>query len=135
MTDDRIAPDENWINKKWRPAMGWMYMTVCIFDFILFPILYTIAQMMIMGKPPKLEEWNPLTLMGGGLFHVAMGAVLGITAWSRGKEKIVGYENQQPQMRPTRYNEYNEYENDYGREDPADHRDRLTRNSFRETRS
>ena len=27
---------EDWINKKWRPAMGWMYMAVCIFYFFIF---------------------------------------------------------------------------------------------------
>jgi len=32
--------------------------------------------------------WQPLTLGGGGLYHLAMGAVLGIAAWSRGQEKI-----------------------------------------------
>ena len=30
---------EDWMQSKWRPAMGWMYMVVCIFDFIIFPIL------------------------------------------------------------------------------------------------
>ncbi|MFN9957295.1 MAG: hypothetical protein ACK55I_29675, partial [bacterium] len=28
------------MNRKWRPAMGWTYMAVCICDFILFPILH-----------------------------------------------------------------------------------------------
>jgi hypothetical protein len=36
------------------------------------------------------RQWQPLTLIGAGLFHMAMGAVLGITAWSRGQEKIAG---------------------------------------------
>jgi hypothetical protein len=29
-----------------------------------------------------------LTLAGAGLFHIAMGAILGITAWWRSREKI-----------------------------------------------
>ena len=33
---------EDWMNSKWRPAMGWLYMTVCAFDFILFPILWSL---------------------------------------------------------------------------------------------
>jgi hypothetical protein len=33
-------------------------------------------------------QWQPLTLLSGGVFHAAMGAVLGISAFSRGKEKI-----------------------------------------------
>lgn len=69
--------------------MGWMYMTVCIFDFILFPIMYTVVQF---SKSNLLQtafmQWQPLTLVSGGLFHMAMGAVLGIAAWSRGQEKM-----------------------------------------------
>jgi hypothetical protein len=32
----------------------------------------------------------PITLQGGGLFHVAMGAVLGVTAYGRTQEKLNG---------------------------------------------
>lgn len=82
---------EDWMNKKWRPAMGWMYMTVCIFDFILFPVMFTTVQFWeIEAANDAFRQWVPITLGGGGLFHVAMGAILGITAWSRGQEKISG---------------------------------------------
>jgi hypothetical protein len=62
-------------------------MTVCIFDFIIFPILWTIIQAYDHQGAVTIE-WEPLTLKGGGLFHAAMGAVLGVAAWSRGQEKI-----------------------------------------------
>lgn len=82
---------EDWINKKWRPAMGWMYMTVCIFDFILFPIMFTTVQFWEQqAANDAFRQWQPMTLIGGGLFHMAMGVVLGISAWSRGQEKING---------------------------------------------
>lgn len=85
---------EDWINKKWRPAMGWMYMVVCIFDFILFPILYTLVQFWEQeAANDAFRQWEPLTLSGAGLFHMAMGAVLGIAAWSRGQEKMAGVAN------------------------------------------
>ncbi len=80
--------NEDWMNRKWRPAMGWMYMTVCITDFILYPIWWAMFQDLNGVSPVK--PWEPLTLQGAGLFHMAMGAVLGITAWSRGQEKING---------------------------------------------
>jgi hypothetical protein len=80
---------ESWINRKWRPAMGWMYMTVCIFDFILFPIMFTIVQFWeFEAANDAFRQWEPITMTGAGLFHLAMGAVLGITAWSRGQEKM-----------------------------------------------
>ena len=56
----------------------------------IFPILWSLVQ--VMTKTP-LTQWNPLTLQGAGLFHLAMGAVLGIAAWSRGQEKISGTHN------------------------------------------
>jgi hypothetical protein len=37
-----------------------------------------------------VTQWNPLTLQGAGLYHVAMGAILGVAAWSRGQEKMAG---------------------------------------------
>lgn len=79
---------EDWINRKWRPVMGWMYMAVCIFDFILFPIAWSILQAVSAGS--VTTPWQPITLQGAGLFHIAMGAVLGIAAYGRTKEKLEG---------------------------------------------
>jgi hypothetical protein len=82
---------EDWMQKKWRPMMAVMYMMVCVFDFILFPIMFTAVQFWeIEAANDAFRQWNPITLGGGGLFHVAMGAVLGVSAWSRGQEKIAG---------------------------------------------
>ena len=80
--------NEDWINKKWRPVMGWMYMVVCVCDFTLFPILWSLLQALSHGQ--VTSQWQPVTLQGAGLFHVAMGAVLGIAAYGRTKEKIEG---------------------------------------------
>ena len=82
---------EDWMQKKWRPMMAVMYMMVCVFDFILFPIMFTVVQFWeVQAANDAFRQWNPITLGGGGLFHVAMGAVLGVSAWSRGQEKIAG---------------------------------------------
>ena len=81
---------EDWMTQKWRPAMGWTYMGICILDMAVFPIAWNILQ--AITKQP-LTQWTPLTLQGGGMFHIAMGAVLGISAWSRGREKMMGADN------------------------------------------
>jgi len=80
--------NSDWINKKWRPVMGWMYMMVCVCDFTIFPILWSVLQALSHGQ--VTSQWQPLTLQGAGLFHVAMGAVLGIAAYGRTKEKVAG---------------------------------------------
>lgn len=76
----------DWVNKKWRPMMGWMYMATCTFDFIIAPILWSIVQ--ALGQGQVSMQWRPLTLDGAGLYHVAMGAVLGIAAYGRTREKL-----------------------------------------------
>ena len=85
------AESEDWINKKWRPAMGWMYMAVCVTDFIIFPIAWSVLQAATNGS--VTTPWQPISLQGAGLFHIAMGAVLGIAAYGRTKEKIEGAAN------------------------------------------
>jgi len=93
---------EDWMNSKWRPMMGWMYMVVCMFDMIVFPILWSLLQSLNHGS--VTSQWNPLTLQGAGLFHIAMGAVLGIAAFGRTQEKMAGANNggvQLPTPAPT----------------------------------
>jgi hypothetical protein len=81
---------EDWMNSKWRPMMGWMYMLVCTMDMVVFPILWSLLQTM---THTQITQWNPLTLQGAGLFHIAMGAVLGIAAFGRTQEKLGGANN------------------------------------------
>jgi len=81
---------EDWMNSKWRPMMGWMYMVVCMMDMVVFPILWSLLQTF---THTAITQWNPLTLQGAGLFHIAMGAVLGIAAFGRTQEKMAGANN------------------------------------------
>jgi hypothetical protein len=82
---------EDWMNSKWRPMMGWMYMLVCTMDFVLFPILWSAIQ--AVGGGQVHTQWNPITLQGAGLFHIAMGAIIGVTAFGRTQEKLGGANN------------------------------------------
>jgi hypothetical protein len=106
---------EDWINRKWRPLMAVSYMAICLFDFIVAPVI-NYAFFGRMGT--DFISWKPLTMSDGGMFHIAMGAVLGITAWQRGEEKKTRYRN--------------DYEYEEPEYDRADHRDRLSSNSSRE---
>ena len=94
---------EDWMNSKWRPMMGWMYMVVCTMDMVVFPILWSLLQTL---NHQQITQWNPLTLQGAGLFHIAMGAVLGLAAWGRTQEKLGGANNggaQLPSSGPTAF--------------------------------
>jgi hypothetical protein len=85
--EDKKEGGTEWMQKLWRPAMGWMYMLICLADMIVFPVLWSLLQA-VTHSP--ITQWNPLTLQGAGLFHIAMGAVLGISAFGRTQEKLAG---------------------------------------------
>lgn len=82
--------DESWIKSYWRPAMGWLYMLICFVDFVLFPALTMILPAVLknFGVNADYEAWSSITLSNGGLIHLAFGAILGVAAWTRGKEKL-----------------------------------------------
>ncbi len=88
---DSEKKKEDWMNSKWRPMMGWLYMAVCAFDFVVFPILWSLLHAIMHST--TMTQWQPLTLQGAGLFHIAMGAVLGIAALGRTQEKLQGANN------------------------------------------
>ena len=83
---DSEKKKEDWMNSKWRPMMGWMYMAVCMADFVVFPVLWSLVQAIHGGQ--VATQWSPITLQGAGLFHMAMGAILGIAAFGRTQEKL-----------------------------------------------
>lgn len=97
-----ILPSSDWMSSRWRPAMGWVYMAICVCDFIIFPIAWSLLQVHFHGNIN--DQWDPITLQGAGLIHMAFGAILGVAAWSRGQEKITamlqGYETTGSTYRP-----------------------------------
>lgn len=80
---------DDYLKDLWRPLMAWVYAVTVMFDFVLAPILlgvYTVAT----GQ--RYIQWQPLTIQGGGMFHIAMGAVIGVSSYSHSQEKINGSE-------------------------------------------
>lgn len=90
-------PDEDFMTKKWRPMMAVTYMIINICDFVLFPVLFTTVQFWeIAAANDAFRQWQPMTLQGGGLIHMAFGAILGVAAWTRGQEKVATINNGAP---------------------------------------
>ena len=69
--------------------MAVLYMAVCSFDFIVAPILWSIAQA-LSNDGHISSQWQPLTLQGAGLLHLSFGAILGVAAYGRTQEKLAG---------------------------------------------
>lgn len=98
---------EEWYQKVWRPCLAFVYIAVVLFDFIIMPVyveyhnrgvdLSKIQDLDKLSPVSQVEAikqinlgeraWEPLTLGAGGLFHIAMGAILTGAAVTRGLEK------------------------------------------------
>lgn len=110
---------ENKFKKYWRPIAAYVYLGICIFDFVIGPIWLEQANQTVnvvaFAEIRKFDDkdvqmraldnvelgnrsWAPLTLQGGGLFHLAFGSLLGIAAFTRGREKIAAI-NSAPKLR------------------------------------
>lgn len=109
--------DNNLINSKWRIYAAYVYLGICIFDFTLMPLIFewinfhssnsdlinlalqfkdSSAQIQALNALKQSHTWSPLTLQGGGLFHVAFGGILGVAAWTHGQERIACQNSQPP---------------------------------------
>jgi hypothetical protein len=100
MEDDITKSNNDWLQRTWRPAVGVTYIVINVFDFILFPILWSAISIYTEGV---VKPWQPLTLETTGLFHLSFGAILGVAAWSRGQEKLAGVDYYSaPRIRPRR---------------------------------
>ncbi len=77
--------ENSWIKHYWRPMMAYQYLAVCIADFIVFP-LATMILSYFNGQ--TYMQWDPITLKESGFYHLSMGAIIGVAAWTRGQEKI-----------------------------------------------
>ena len=78
--------DQNIIKTYWRPAMAWQYFFVCLFDFLIAPAMH---MWFYSDNINNYVQWQPISLAGSGaMYHAAMGVIIGVYVWSRGKEKI-----------------------------------------------
>jgi hypothetical protein len=95
-----------WMQKDdgWKTMMALIYAVICIYDFIVVPVWFGLvrAQMPLTDLMVYLKDLDPsvqirvldaytfqhdpFTLKGGGLFHLAFGALLTGSALSRTKQ-------------------------------------------------
>lgn len=116
--------ENKWYQKTWLPFAAFAYIVICIFDFIIMPVYVTahnsrienavfktlegkdtlvFADAMIKANQAA-RQWNPITLLGAGMFHLAFGALLTGGAVTRGfakKSEIEGYWRNSPFIEPS----------------------------------
>ena len=94
---------EKWFVKYWRPAAAWIYLSICVFDFVIMPVWHLRSQgnldrvwelsmrlrpedqLQAVVQLTRRTSWEPLTLSESGMFHIAFGALLGVAAYTRGR--------------------------------------------------
>ena len=84
---------DSFLQKYWRPLIALTYAIIILFDFIIAPVLWTSSQIYLGAITAELSQWIPLTLQSNGLFHISIGGILGISAYTRGQEKIERLKN------------------------------------------
>jgi hypothetical protein len=63
--------------------MSLQYLLVCLCDFIVFPALT-----IVLNGSDHTHPWQSLTLSNGGMYHIAMGAIVGVATYMRSQEKL-----------------------------------------------
>jgi hypothetical protein len=102
MSEDSVQK-ETWFVKYWRPAAAWIYLSICVFDFVIMPVYHLRSQgnldqvwekslqlrpedqLQAVVQLTRRTSWQPITMAEGGFFHLSMGAILGVAAWTRGR--------------------------------------------------
>lgn len=87
---EQIDKQTEWLRTNWKPLAAYTYIAICLFDFILAPILtaFMSAYLHIPYVP-----WLPLTLQGGAMFHLSFGAILGASAYTNGLAQLEAVKN------------------------------------------
>jgi hypothetical protein len=108
---EKPVEETNVLGKHWRTACAIIYLVICVFDFLIMPAMLTQyskeqdysqlfieisklespqAQTALINKIDySVQTWDPITLQGAGMFHVAFGAILtGVVLSRTGRERI-----------------------------------------------
>ena len=89
-------------HSRWRWTALSVYLLICFYDFLFVPVWYGLnrpdisAFIEVINTTPHVlvqmelmktltAQHNPFTLMGGGLFHLAFGAILTGSAYGMSK--------------------------------------------------
>jgi len=88
----------------WKTVLATVYAVICLFDFVVAPAYFAYTRTRVLNDFENLQMVNlspaiqdqiaktitlrhsPFTLEGGGMFHIAFGALLTGSAISRIKE-------------------------------------------------
>lgn len=102
--------DDHWVKHFWRPMCAYVYIGICIFDFVVMPFTFeyiksrdkladvvtqiekinnTEVQLALIKRADYAggRSWEPMTTKDGSMFHLAFGGIVGASAAVRGLRK------------------------------------------------
>lgn len=102
--------DNHWIKHFWRPMCAYVYIGICVFDFVIMPFVFeyiksrdkldaVVVQIEKIDNPDVQlalikrvdyaggRSWEPMTTKDGSMFHLSFGAIIGANAAVRGLRK------------------------------------------------
>lgn len=83
---------DNAFTKYWRPFMCWQYGMTLAVDLVVMPIVSLVFFKTI---------WKPITFDQNAVtYHMAMGAIAGVTSWTRTQEKTAAMQAGPPPPGP-----------------------------------
>lgn len=81
-----VAPNQHWLDRYWRTAMAYTYLMICMYDFVLGPIVFNILE--YLNPDNAITHYESVTLQSGGFIHMTFGAILGIASHGRNKVQL-----------------------------------------------
>lgn len=100
---------------QWKNVAAYVYLFICIFDFVIMPILTfffhtppaSITNLITQINPNTQADlikdfygpWQPLTENDGGLFHIVFMTLLGVISWSQSKVDIQNNQKEIEQLK------------------------------------
>lgn len=100
---------DNFLQRNWRPLAAITYLLICLMDFFIMPFWCQLenyrnprhlavtealrftdsaSQIAALESMTTMNVWKPITLEGAGLVHISFGAIIGVAAWGRTREKV-----------------------------------------------
>lgn len=96
--------NKSWITSNWRALAAIVYLLICLFDFVIMPLIVFFAHdsfvdmaKNISSLPPEVQRvaldrvlgaWQPLTLQCNGIFHISFGSLISTMAWKHSSEVV-----------------------------------------------
>lgn len=104
----RTARVTSAMSQHWRQAAAYVYLLICLVDFVFMPLYYEYANARvdnqnIVSYAMKFDDgasqvaalqilkeqrsWQPITLDSAGWIHISFGAILGVSAFARRRKE------------------------------------------------